>query len=591
MTDAQRFGLVLSEWLGDAKDSGLAQLAHDLWHSSDDCRVLASAAGKLVACSELVGNWVRLQNALVPGVIFADLVHDDDTAAWRQFVAAPQQGRSLEVRLATQDPAAPWFWVAISLRAYHDEEQRIGYFFSLRDLSEIKHVQQRLLHQANYDELTQLPNRAYFLKFLSERIQQLPQGEHFAVLFVDLDRFKIINDALGHSVGDTLLQKAALRLLQCIGEGSVLSRFGGDEFLISLAAANSLAQAEQRAEAVAKRILRELAPGIVVGADTLHVTASIGIGVYPEDSKTAEGVIQAADIAMYVVKSRGKNGFARHAAAMDNELFVRTRLEQELRQALADERLEVHYQPQASLRDGRVFGVEALARWQHPRLGAVEPAVFLELAEASGIARAIDNFVQNRALADAAQWQQQGLKVAVSVNISSAQIKQADFVAAFRESLQRANVEPSMVKVELVETALLEGDDDILQKLRGIKAMGVELAIDDFGTGYSSLSYLQQFPIDWLKIDRSFIAELKDGANTVLMDAILAMGKGLNMQLLAEGVEKTSQLDYLQANGCDAVQGFLIAPAVTSVELPALLTGERIPKALIGREFNTDLSM
>ena len=314
-----------------------------------------------------------------------------------------------------------------------------------------------------------------------------------------------------------------------------------------------------------------MAAGFVVQADTLHVTASIGIGLYPEDSVTAEGLVQAADIAMYVVKSRGKNGFARHSAAMDNELFVQTRLEQELRRALAEETLQVHYQPQVSLADGRVFGVEALARWQHPRLGEVEPAVFLELAQTSGIALAIDEYVQTRALSDAAQWQHQGLDVAVSVNISSAQIKQENFLDDFQQRLQRAEVAPSMVKVEIVETALLDGADDILHKLQVIKALGVEIAIDDFGTGYSSLSYLQQFPIDWLKIDKTFIAELKQCTNTVLVDAILAMGNGLGMKLIAEGVEHAAQLAYLRNNGCDAVQGFLLSPALAREELSVLL--------------------
>ena len=406
---------------------------------------------------------------------------------------------------------------------------------------------------------------------MSERLQQLPEGAACAVLFIDLDRFKIINDSLGHSIGDVVLQQASARLRICLGDDDILARFGGDEFLIGLGVAKSLAQAHEQAEFVAKKILREMAAGFVVESDTLHVTASIGIGVYPEDSATAEGLVQAADIAMYVVKSRGKNGFARHSEVMDKELFVQTRLEQELRGALADESLQVHYQPQISLVDGQVFGVEALARWRHPRLGEVEPAVFLELAQNGGIALAVDAYVQNRALADAAEWQRQGFNVAVSINISPAQIKQANFLDDFQQRLQRAEVAPSMVKAELVETALLDGADDILNKLQGVKALGVELAIDDFGTGYSSLSYLQQFPIDWLKIDKTFVAELKQSGNSVLVDAILAMGKGLGMKLIAEGVEHREQLDYLRNNGCNALQGFLLAPALAKDELSTLL--------------------
>lgn len=467
--------------------------------------------------------------------------------------------------------AAPWVAVRAMLQPCERDGRLLGYFVTLKNLAKIKDVQQQLLYQATHDELTRLPNRAHLLALMSERLQQLPEGGSCAVLFIDLDRFKIINDSLGHSTGDAVLQQASERLLSCLDEHEILARFGGDEFLIGLAVAESLTQAQERAEVVAKKILREMAAGFVVQADTLHVTASISIGLYPEDSVTAEGLVQAADIAMYVVKSRGKNGFARHSAAMDNELFVQTRLEQELRRALAEETLQVHYQPQVSLADGRVFGVEALARWQHPRLGEVEPAVFLELAQTSGIALAIDTYVQTRALSDAAQWQHQGLDVAVSVNISSAQIKQENLLDDFQQRLQRAEVAPSMVKVEIVETALLDGADDILHKLQGIKALGVEIAIDDFGSGYSSLSYLQQFPIDWLKIDKTFIAELKQSTNTVLVDAILAMGNGLGMKLIAEGVEHAAQLAYLRNNGCDAVQGFLLSPALAREELSVLL--------------------
>jgi EAL domain-containing protein (putative c-di-GMP-specific phosphodiesterase class I) len=276
---------------------------------------------------------------------------------------------------------------------------------------------------------------------------------------------------------------------------------------------------------------------------------------------------------------------------MNNELFVQTRLEQELRRALADKTIQVHYQPQASLQDGHIFGVEALARWKHPRLGEVEPAVFFELAQTSGIAVAIDEYVQSRALADAAEWQSQGLEVAVSVNISPAQIKQESFVEDFQQRLEDANVDPAMVKVELVETALLEGADDILQNLQGIKAMGVELAIDDFGTGYSSLSYLQQFPIDWLKIDKTFLAEIKEGNNAVLVDAILAMGKGLGMKLIAEGVENAVQLNYLLENGCDAIQGFLISPAVAREQLPTVVAETKFSDLLADKQSHSDLAI
>ena len=568
MTSLKDFSSALAHWLGD-EASASTLLTEFIWRGSEDCRLLVSDRGEVVACSDLSGDWAKLENSVSAGVNLAEVVHEDDVSTWHDALLSPQH--SVELRLRSLVDAAPWVAVRAMLQPCERDGRLLGYFVTLKNLAEIKDAQQQLLYQATHDELTRLPNRAHLLALMSERLQQLPEGGSCAVLFIDLDRFKIINDSLGHSTGDAVLQQASERLLSCLDEHDILARFGGDEFLIGLAVAESLTQAQERAEVVAKKILREMAAGFVVEADTLHVTASIGIGLYPEDSVTAEGLVQAADIAMYVVKSRGKNGFARHSAAMDNELFVQTRLEQELRRALAEETLQVHYQPQVSLADGRVFGVEALARWQHPRLGEVEPAVFLELAQTSGIALAIDEYVQTRALSDAAQWQHQGLDVAVSVNISSAQIKQENFLDDFQQRLQRAEVAPSMVKVEIVETALLDGADDILHKLQVIKALGVEIAIDDFGTGYSSLSYLQQFPIDWLKIDKTFIAELKQSTNTVLVDAILAMGNGLGMKLIAEGVEHAAQLAYLRSNGCDAVQGFLLSPALAREELSVLL--------------------
>ena len=569
MTSLEDFSSALASWLGDSASVSIALTEH-LWHSVEDLRLLVSQRGEIVARSDLSGDWSKLKNTLAEGINLADVIHEGDVVAWRDALLSTDH-HSVELRLHTDIDAMPLMSVRATLRRCDREDDVLGFFVNLRDCTYTVTAQQQLLHQTTHDDLTQLPNRSHLLALMSERLQQLPEGAACAVLFIDLDRFKIINDSLGHSIGDVVLQQASARLRTCLGDDDILARFGGDEFLIGLGVAKSLAQAHEQAEFVAKKILREMAAGFVVESDTLHVTASIGIGVYPEDSATAEGLVQAADIAMYVVKSRGKNGFARHSEAMDKELFVQTRLEQELRGALADESLQVHYQPQISLVDGQVFGVEALARWRHPRLGEVEPAVFLELAQNGGIALAVDAYVQNRALADAAEWQRQGFNVAVSINISPAQIKQANFLDDFQQRLQRAEVAPSMVKAELVETALLDGADDILNKLQGVKALGVELAIDDFGTGYSSLSYLQQFPIDWLKIDKTFVAELKQSGNSVLVDAILAMGKGLGMKLIAEGVEHREQLDYLRNNGCNAVQGFLLAPALAKDELSTLL--------------------
>jgi diguanylate cyclase (GGDEF)-like protein len=591
MNSPEDFSRVLSAWVGDdGQSSGFQALASDLWRGSEDCKLLLSEAGEVLACSDLSGDWAQLKDLITLGVNLVEMIHEDEVEDWRKALQLPE--RVLEMRMRTNLNPTSWMWLRATLRRHQREGgQGVGYFLSLRDLSAIKTAQQQLLYQTTHDELTKLPNRAYLLSTLSERLQQMPEGNACAVLFVDLDRFKIINDSLGHSTGDAVLQQASLRLEGCLEEHDVLARFGGDEFVIGLSVVDSMAQAQQQAEEVAKKILREMSAGFVVGIDTLHVTASVGIGLYPDDSVTAEGLIQAADIAMYFVKSRGKNGFARHSAAMDNELFVQTRLEQELRRALADKTIQVHYQPQASLQDGHIFGVEALARWKHPRLGEVEPAVFFELAQTSGIAVAIDEYVQSRALADAAEWQSQGLEVAVSVNISPAQIKQESFVEDFQQRLEDANVDPAMVKVELVETALLEGADDILQNLQGIKAMGVELAIDDFGTGYSSLSYLQQFPIDWLKIDKTFLAEIKEGNNAVLVDAILAMGKGLGMKLIAEGVENAVQLNYLLENGCDAIQGFLISPAVAREQLPTLVAETKFSDLLADKQSHSDLAI
>ncbi|MDG2277293.1 MAG: EAL domain-containing protein [Pseudomonadales bacterium] len=459
------------------------------------------------------------------------------------------------------------------------QENFIGTYGTARDISARKDAEELINFQAYHDLLTHLPNRALLNDRLGLAIAHAQRNKRkLATMFLDLDRFKLVNDTLGHNMGDRLLKAVANRLQSCLRSGDTLSRFGGDEFTLLLP------EVRTRSDVViiAEKILDRLSETFVIDGHELYVGASIGIAMYPEGGDTGDSLVQNADIAMYHVKSRGKNGYQFFSEEMNHQFSTRLSLERELRNGLIQGEFEVFYQPQVSLADGRVTGVEALVRWRHGVKGLVEPAEFLPLAAETGLILQIDEFVQEQAFHDVAAWRRNGFsEIQVSVNLTSAQIEQEGFVERFVAALEVSGLEAEGVILEITESTLMQDIEVIIPKLKQVQSLGARIAIDDFGTGYSSLAYLQQFPINTLKIDRSFVGDLRaDASGASIVDAIVAMARGLKLDLVAEGVENRTQLCYLVEQGCEGVQGYVFSPALPATELVSLLRDNRFAELI-----------
>ncbi|MFP6835255.1 MAG: EAL domain-containing protein, partial [Pseudomonadales bacterium] len=485
----------------------------------------------------------------------------------------------LKSRLGRRGPQlfhAKSVWMELTaMGVYSDTRERtrgnfVGTMGTARDISERKEAEDVINFQAYHDLLTHLPNRALFKDRLSLAIAQARRNKRkLAVMFLDLDRFKLVNDTLGHSMGDRLLKAVANRLQSCLRSGDTLSRFGGDEFTLLLPEVRT----RDDVVVIASKILDRLNGAFVIDGHELFVGASIGIAMYPEAGDSEESLVQNADIAMYHVKGRGKNGYQFFAEEMNHKFSTRLSMERELRNGLTQDELTVFYQPQVSLSSGRIVGVEALVRWQHPSRGLLEPDDFLPMAVEAGLITKIDEYVQHRAFSDLAEWRRGGLgDIRVSVNLSALQLEQENFVDQFVGSMASFDLEPSSVKLEITENTLMQYMETVIPKLKELRRLGVRIAIDDFGTGYSSLSYLQQFPIDTLKIDRSFVADIRaDQGDASIINAIVAMARGLKLDLIAEGVENRTQLRYLYSQGCSEVQGFIFSRPVPAATIKALV--------------------
>jgi len=413
---------------------------------------------------------------------------------------------------------------------------------------------ERIQFLAHFDPLTRLPNRM----LLQDRMRQAlahaaREGTRVALLFLDLDRFKTINDSLGHLVGDRLLQEVAMRVRGCVREDDTVARRGGDEFIVML----PHVEAADQAAHVAEKIIDAMGDSVVVDGHRLNVTFSIGISIYPDDAPNADGLIRNADIAMYRSKAGGRNKFQFFTADMNAHALERLALENDLHRALEREEFTLVYQPQIDSESGRIIGAEALLRWDHPRRGLIGPAQFIPVAEESGLIVPIGEWVLERACEQMRQWRLAGLEqVVLSVNISALQFSQKNLIGSIRRVLERSGVEPGMLELELTESVLMRDHDATCEMMGELNDMGVRMAVDDFGTGYSSLSYLRSFPIHKLKIDQSFVRDLNRSSDAgAITGAIIAMAKNLNLRVLAEGVETGDQASFLQAQSCEQFQG------------------------------------
>jgi diguanylate cyclase (GGDEF)-like protein len=423
-----------------------------------------------------------------------------------------------------------------------------------------------LQHQATHDALTSLPNRLLCMDRLGREIAHAERdGHRFAVLILDLDRFKIINDTLGHGAGDQLLTQVARRLSSAIRAVDTVARTGGDEFMVLIADTRD----QSDLAAVAVKIGKALSEPFLINAAEVHSSASIGISVYPGDGASPDALVARADEAMYFAKQRGRGGFQFFNLAMSVFSHERLDLENDLRRALPMNQLEVHYQPKSDVVTGRISSVEALLRWRHPTRGLVSPSEFIPLAEESGLILSIGEWVLREACRQAGDWQRAGMPfIRIAVNVSPVQFRQSNFLQAVHTALLDFDLEPQYLEIELTETTVMDNAEGSVAILEQLSRLGVVVSIDDFGTGYSSMSYLRRFPIDKLKIDRSFISELTTNvADASIVRAIISLAHSLQLKVVAEGVETAYQLELLRELGCDQYQGFYRSAAVPAGEI------------------------
>jgi diguanylate cyclase (GGDEF)-like protein/PAS domain S-box-containing protein len=501
---------------------------------------------------ELVGRQIaesvdpegRDDSAPTPEWVHLPRLRAGETLRIDEHVVTRRDGSSLDVAL-TASPVVR-------------DGDVVGAVVVFRDVRDRKALERRLVHQAFHDPLTGLPNRALFLDRLEHaRARSMRDGGTQAVLFLDVDRFKVINDSLGHRTGDQVLQSVASRLVGVLRPSDTVARFGGDEFTVLLEQVVDASEAAQTAE----RILRVLQHPMEAGDRDVVITASIGIAI-AEPGNAPGDLLAAADIAMYQAKSRGKNRYVVASPDADERALARLDLEMELRRAIDEGELELQYQPVVDAKTGRLYGLEALVRWRHPSLGLLGPEHFMDVAEDTGLVLPLGDWVLEQACVAAVEWQHRHADspIVMAVNLSARQFQQPDLCERVAQVLRSTGLDPSLLALEITETAVMEDTTATLATLRNLKQLKVRLSIDDFGTGYSSLSYLKRFPVDAVKIDKSFVAGLTSGpVDREIVQAVIRLAAAVGMQTIAEGVETTAQCEQLRVLGCTMLQGFLLS--------------------------------
>ncbi len=465
-------------------------------------------------------------------------------------------------------------WVEANTTNVEEQGQVIGRLVVARDITDRRQVEEQVREMAFQDALTGLPNRRLFLDRLNLAISQARRKQQLlAVLLLDLDQFKVVNDSLGHATGDLLLQRVAERLKACIRSGDTVARLGGDEFTILLPELSAVDDVPR----IAQKLVDAFGQSFQLEGQEFAITTSLGISLYPADGTDGETLLKNADSAMYRAKEQGGNTHQFCTPAMRARASERLTLERGLRKALERDEFVVYYQPQVSLRDGRIFGVETLIRWRHPDKGLIPPAAFIPVAEETGLIVRLGQWVLQSACAQAKSWRDRGYPpLRVAVNLSARQFRQQDLVPQVLDILTQTGLAPTWLDLEITESLAMYNVEATITALRAFAGSGIEISMDDFGTGHSSLGYLKQFPLDTLKIDRTFVSGIdRSGQDAAIVKAILTMAHGLNIKVIAEGVETDKQLTFLRQHGCEGIQGYLFSPAVPAEVLEGYLVADR----------------
>jgi diguanylate cyclase (GGDEF)-like protein/PAS domain S-box-containing protein len=541
--------------------------------SSPDIIYTLNHEGRFTFINDRAYQLLGYERDALIGQHYSILVHEEDLEraryAFNERRVDERASRNVELRLKCQSGAShertfnnTLMTISLNAIGMHVPDQEVrklefyGTYGVARDITDRKRAEEVISYQAYHDILTDLPNRILFKDRLGLAVIQAKRKQtELAVMFIDLDRFKLVNDTLGHVKGDELLQQVAGRLKECLRKGDTLARQGGDEFTIVLPELRDRGDASM----VADKFLECLQLPFDLDGHEVHISASIGIAIYPTHGESIDELLRHADIAMYQVKGEGKNGHAFYDPSMQDASHQKIALEQSLRRALENDELEMHYQPQIDAVSGRIVGAEALMRWNHPTRGLVPPGEFLPFAEESGLMLPISDWMIGALCRDMLQWNHAGGNgVRLSLNLSPQYLERGDFFEKMRGALLRHGIAPSLIEVEITENICIRNPQHAIEQLNKLGQLGVSVAIDDFGTGYSSLAYLHRFPVHTIKIDQSFVQEIHDehGHYPVVL-AIISIARGLGLNLIAEGVETQAQARYLRSNGCMMMQGYL----------------------------------
>ncbi|MCP5406027.1 MAG: EAL domain-containing protein [Chromatiaceae bacterium] len=561
-------------------------------NNSPDIIYMLDEKGHFVFVNDRIKTILGYETDELLGRHYSEFVHKEDVEKAKYVFDERRTGsrasRNIEFRLMCKGSSLPYRYfesrsitIELSAMGVYAEQQAdqkegqkeefVGTYGVVRDISERKRAEEVINFQLYHDLLTKLPNRALFRDRLNLAISQAKRSKtRLAVMFLDMDRFKVINDSLGHLAGDQLLQTIALRLNSCLRDGDTLARVGGDEFNLLVPGING----REDAAMVARKIMERLKEPVILDGYEVFVSFSIGIAIFPEDGQTIDVLVKNSDMAMYHIKSHGKNGYEFFADNMKATFHRQLSLENGIRKALEKREFELFYQPQIDIVKNRICGVEALVRWNHPERGLLPPDQFIPLSEETGLIVEIGNWVLDNACRELKAWRLQGIgsDVQMAVNISAAQLMQSEFEHTVLDMLSKHNVAGNQLELEITENILMQDMDQAVSKFQQLAANGVRVAVDDFGIGYSSLSYLHSLPLNTLKIDRSFISGVQAPRDrSSIVTAVLAMARELNLEVVVEGVERKAQLDYLRRLECNKAQGFYLGRPAPSEEIRELL--------------------